>query len=92
MMLGKVMQELQRNTGKLQESPTASREEGSLFPSASSFLQGLAARAHLQNHRKPEAQDALLSFSPKQAKGVVLFLPRLPKDRSGSALPNDSEQ
>lgn len=85
MMLGKVTQELQRNTGKWQESPTASREEGSPFPSASGFLQGLAAIAHLQNHRKPEAQDALLSFSSTQAQGAVLFLPRLSKGCSGSA-------
>lgn len=55
MMLGKATQELQRNTKKLQESLTAPREEGSPFPSAGGFLEGLAARAHLQNHRKPEA-------------------------------------
>jgi len=92
-MLGKVKQELQRNTGERQESLAASRGDSRLFPSASGLLQGLAAaRAHLQNHRKPEARDAPLSFSTTQAKGAALLLPRLPREHSGLAQPNGNEQ
>lgn len=70
----------------------APQEGGSLRAPTNGFLRGSAARAHLQSHREPGAQDAPPSFPPVQAEGALLFLCHLPGERPGSAEPDANER